>query len=301
MFGVKSLAYHPDNKNYHRKKKRFFKRYTKFQHPHQNIPNYDLRLIILRHAERVDLALGPQWYDQVFGGVPSASPQSYQNPILPQRLPHRANTLLYVFDPPITRTGEQESVRRGQQLSRLGVNVDYCYSSPASRSVLTANGVLRGMNKSQVSICLEPYLFEPMNWNTQLQMLGDMSPFMSTGDWANSGYNINRRYPRLDDYLNPSETETDYYTRSQYVFNSLEDRHSYNRQQFGNRRRPTTILIVGHAGTPIIFPTVALQQTFNAQVFGEQCGHIPFLHTVVLERNAANHKWYTRPIVPPFV
>ena len=272
------------------KKKKFFRKYDRIQPQHPRGQNFDLRLIILRHAERVDVLLGEKWYEQVFGGAPSAPPQRYQNSILPHGLPQRLNTLLYVFDPPITRSGQQKSYTRGQNLARMGLSVDYCYSSPACRSVLTSTAVLQGMNRSQIPIRLEPFLFEPLNWNTPLQALGNVSPFMSSGDWLQSGFNVDRRYRRINDYLDPFETENDYYLRSDKVFRSIVGRYSANHSPHGHRR-PTTVLIVGHAASPIIFETIAQQQPFNAEQFGQQCAHISYLHATVLERNATNGVW----------
>jgi len=299
MFAFKPPVYLNGNKNYHKKKK-YFKRYDKLYSPQNIGQNYDLRLIILRHAERIDLVLGENWYDQVFGGVPSASSQSYRNPVLPQRLPHRLNTLLYVFDPPITRSGEQKAFSKGQQLSSMVTTIDSCYSSPASRSIITANAILKGMNRSSVPIRIEPYLFEPMNWNIPLQALGDISPFMSTGDWLQAGYNIDRRYRRLNDYLNPSETENDFLMRSQIFLQSIERLHGGVAPPTGRgyaRGRRSTVLIVGHAATPVIFSSIAQRQPFDAEAFGQQCSSIPFLHTIVLERDAISRIWYIRPIM----
>jgi broad specificity phosphatase PhoE len=295
MFVVKPPVYLHGNKNYHKKKK-YFKKYDQIYSPQNYGSNYDLRLIIIRHAERVDIVLGDNWYQQVFGGVPSAPAQMYQNPILPRRLPRRSNTLLYVFDPPITRSGEQKSLIKGQTLSQMGTTVDYCYSSPACRSVITSNAILQGMNRSYVPIRVEPYLFEPMSWNTPLQMLGDVSPFMSTGDWLQAGFNVDRRYRRLNDYLNPVETENDFYNRSQVFFQSIERYHGGSARQKGYGRR-SNVLIVGHAATPLIFSNIAQQQPFDAEAFGQQCAHIPYLHTTILERDATSRIWSVRPIM----
>jgi broad specificity phosphatase PhoE len=262
--------------------------------------NYDLRLIILRHAERVDQALGQDWYDQVFGGAPSAPPQAYKHPSLPQKLPPRANTLLYVFDPPITRAGEQQSVYKGQQLGRVGAFADYCYSSPASRSVITANAILKGMNRSHVPIRLEPYLFEPMNWNSALSLLGQMNPFMSSTDWRTTGYNIDMRYHRLNNYINTNENETGYYTRTRNVFDAIERHHgdSNGRAQHGQTpKRRTTILIVGHASSTEMFSTIALRQPFDTKELVDQSAKVPYLHTAVLERDAYTRAWYLRSVL----
>jgi broad specificity phosphatase PhoE len=299
MFVVKPAIVLNDNKDQYKKKK-YIQKYDKINPVYKTAHNYDLRLIIVRHAERVDQTLGKNWYDKVFGGVPSAPTRSYRHPSLPIKLPVRSNTLLYVFDPPITRVGEQQSFQKGQQLNRVGANIDYCYSSPASRSIITANAILKGMNRSHIPIRPEPYLFEPMNWNTPLRMLGNISPFMSAGDWIQTGYNVDRRYQRLNDYLNAYETENDYYNRSQTFFQSIERRHGGLSPAVAHGyapRRRTTVLIVGHASSSEIFSTIALRQPFDAKIFGEQCAKVPYLHSVVLERDAISHIWYIRPVM----
>jgi broad specificity phosphatase PhoE len=290
------------------KKQRFYRRYNPrnpgyIRNPvnpvQQTQHNYDLRLIFLRHAERIDQNLGQDWYEKVFGGVPSAPVQAYRHPSLPQRLPIRSNTLLYVFDPPITRDGEQQSFIKGQQLARVGTSVDYCYSSPASRSVLTANALLKGMNRSHVPIRLEPYLFEPMNWNSAFLSLDKIHPFMSKGDWTQTGYNIDHRYRRLSKELNAKETEIDYYHRSQDFFDTIQYRHGEKVPIYPGQRpsRRTTILLVGHASTTEIFSTIALKQPFDVKNLGEQTAKVPYLHTAVLERDAINRIWYLRPVI----
>jgi len=291
-----------DNKNYYKKNNKIIKKYDYAINPYYKTQhNYDLRLIILRHAERIDQSLGQDWYDKVFGGVPSAPAQAYKNPFLPSRLPHRSNTLLYVFDPPISRLGEQQSFYKGQQLARTSATVDYCYSSPASRSVLTANAILKGMNRSHIPIRLEPYLFEPMNWNSALLLLGKINPFMSTNDWQQTGYNIDQRYHRLSNYLNLHETETDYYNRSKDFFESIVRRHdevSPRVPPYGYApRRRTTILIVGHASSTEMFSTIALRQPFNVKTFNEQSAKVPYLHAAVLERDATTRIWSLRPVM----
>jgi broad specificity phosphatase PhoE len=282
------------------KKHRVYRKYDTMNPIYQTQHNYDLRLIICRHGERIDQSLGTDWYAKVFNGVPSAPLQAYKHPSLPYRLPPRANTLLYVFDPPITRSGEQQAYVKGQDLLRTGATVDYCYSSPASRSVLTANAILRGMNRSQVPIRLEPYLFEPMNWNSALLLLDKMYPFLSASDWKQTGYNIDQHYQRLNNYLNLHETEIDYYNRSRNVFDSIVQHHGRTLPQvpYGQMARTRkTILIVGHAASSEIFSTIALRQPFDVKTFGENCGKIPYLHTAVLERDAITHIWYLRPVL----
>ena len=102
----KPSVYLPDDRNYDRRKK-FFRKYAKAYGPYNNVSNYDLRLIILRHAERIDASLGYNWYDKVFGGARQASTQNYLHRDLPRRLPKRSCTFLYIVDPPISRRGEK--------------------------------------------------------------------------------------------------------------------------------------------------------------------------------------------------
>ena len=299
MFTVKPRGYFNRNRTY-RKKGKFHHRYDREYVDPNYGENYDLRLIILRHAERVDSILGDNWYNQVFGGVSSAHAQMYRHPILPKGLPHRAKTQLYMSDPPITRTGQRNALYRGRELASQGLTVDSCYASPACRSVISASAVLQGMHRNDVPIRIENSLFEPMSWNTPLQELRGMSPFMSTSEWINNGYNIDRRYRRLIDNLNPFEDEYEFRARSEVFLESIERRHDGMRMPLFDRRRrrPSTILIVGHAASPLIYTNIALQEPFDAQAFGKQCGSISFLHTTILERDATNRTWYTRSNTP---
>ncbi|CAF0857808.1 unnamed protein product [Rotaria sordida] len=296
MLVVKRPVIFNDNRIYYNRNK-FLKIYDKDDDSQNHRPNYDLRLIICRHADRIDVEFSDQWYDLVFGS--SSSSRNYRHPLLPHRLPHRSDTSLYVYDPPITRIGEQKSFNKGKQLSRHSTSIDYCYSSPACRSVITASSILRGMNRSKIPIRLEPYLFEPMTWNIALQEFGILSPFISNNEWKKAGYNIDRHYQPLSNYINPYETEEDFWYRSQEFFQTIEQRHGNMVQKFGRGRRShrvSNILIVGHAATPPIFSNIAFEQPFNAKVFGQQCSQIPYLYTIVLERNAATQIWNIRHI-----
>ena len=261
---------------------------------HKN--NYDIRVVIFRHAERIDHLLGSDWYQKVFNGVPSAPAAAYQNSSLPQRLPPRQETFLYIMDPPISRNGEQQAVNKGYQLAQIGVSADYCYSSPASRSILTANGILKGMNRSQVPIRLDPYLFEPIAWNSALSMLDRRSPFMSQHDWQHTGYNIDRNYQYLENLINAKETVSDYGDRSAKFFDRIIQHHDRNLSR--TPRRQITILLVAHASSTEMFSTIALGKPFDANFLTEQTKKVPYLHTAVLERDATTHQWSIRAHLP---
>ena len=299
MLVIKPPVFLNDSQHAYQRNK-IIKRYDALNPVYQTQHNYDLRLIVVRHAERIDQSLGKDWYDKVFGGIPSAPVQAYRHPELPHRLPPRSNTLLYVFDPPISRTGEQQSFNKGQELLRTGATVDYCYSSPAARSVVTADAILKGMNRSQVPIRLEPYLFEPMNWNSAFLLIEKMNPFMSTSDWRRSGYNIDQRYRRLGNNLNLHETEIDYYRRSRIFFDSIVHHHGRMLPAVPRghvARRRTTVLMVGHASSTEVFSLIGLRKPFDAKTLAGQAAKVPYLHTAVLERDAVTHVWYLRPFL----
>ena len=282
-----------DDRNYHGRKK-FFRKYDKAYGPYNNVSNYDLRLIILRHAERIDTSLGHNWYDQVFGGAAQASTQNYLHRDLPRRLPKRSRTFLYIVDPPISRLGENSSCKKGKALSRLRTPIDCCYSSPASRCILTANAILHGMRQKHVPIRIEPLLFEPMYQNEPLELLGNLSPFMSSMDWKNTGYNIDRSYKRLAEFLNLFETMEDYRQRSSKFLRSIErhfdDAIPHLDHRYGHGRR-STILISGHQATAQILQDIAFRQPLNVQLFEQQTATVPYLNTVILARDVATHKW----------
>jgi hypothetical protein len=125
-----------------------------------------------------------------------------------------------------------------------------------------------------------------------------MYPFMSRGDWAQAGYNVDRLYQRLSNELNPNETEADYFDRSKLVFDSIERRYSERLPPVpvgAVPRRRITILVVGHSTSTEIFSTVALRQRFDTKAFNEQHAKVPYLHAVVIERDAIHRVWCIRP------
>ena len=277
-------------------KKKSFQRYAPPGANYGRPSTFDLRLIVLRHGERMDKTYGDNWYNDIFGDNPSPAPQMYQNRRLPQGLPQRSPAFHYLLDPPLTREGQQKAYRHGQKLAGQIRQVDYCYTSPASRCVLTADAILKGMNRSRLPIRIEPYLFEPMNWNSALQGFSHISPFLSTLDWTKAGFNVNRRYRRINDQIYRFENETDYFQRTVQVFDVLKRHAGAVAPPYGYGR-PKTILIIGHAASPTIFPTVVSGQPFNFNQFSNDVKNVPFLHTIVLERAAGTSDWSFSPIM----
>lgn len=111
-------------------------------------PNDNLRIIITRHGERTDLALGKEWASELKrnGG---------RDPRIP-RLTPRSDYREWRYDPSLTVDGENQSASVGRKLLRMGYPIDYCYSSPAYRSIQTANKILESQGRRSVPISIEP-------------------------------------------------------------------------------------------------------------------------------------------------
>ena len=111
-------------------------------------PSSNLRIVITRHGERTDLALGKQWFSKMqhHGG---------QDPRVPH-LTRREHVRDWNYDPPVTVDGERQGASVGTQLAHLGYPIDYCYSSPAYRCVQTATKILESQGRQAVPISIEP-------------------------------------------------------------------------------------------------------------------------------------------------
>jgi broad specificity phosphatase PhoE len=259
------------------------------------VPNIDLRLIVSRHGDRMDTTYGSDWYQQVFQGYTSASGQLYQNPALPHSLPRRRNSFQYILDPPITREGQQKATLLGKQLLARYGSIDQCFSSPASRCVMSADAILRSTSSQPARIAIDPFLFEPLAWNTALLMFQNVTPFLSIHDWVHAGFRINRSYVPVGQELNVNEKESDYYARSMMMFDQMTNR---NYRAHVQQPRPTNILVLGHSASPVIFNVIASGVPFDLDKFNKSCEKISFLDTLILERDARTKKWL-KPILLP--
>ena len=265
-------------------------------YPQQQRENYDIRFIIFRHAERIDHSLGRDWYKIVFKGSPSPTGEAYHHPSLPHRLPRRSNALMYEFDPPISRHGEEESINRGRTLAMQHFRVDYCYSSPASRSVLSASNLLRGMNATNVPVRIEKFLFEPISWNVPLRLLGDQDPFMEPMEWKKAGHHVDHRYQSMLRKLSSFGTEHDYFDRSNCFFEKMikhytPERRGSNPELNAAPSRPITIMIVGHGPTSEIFTTIAQKKQLDVEDLKRNANNKPYLNCLVMERNPETKCW----------
>jgi hypothetical protein len=103
-----------------------------------------LRFIIIRHAERVDVMYGAGWTQKAF----DKNGQYYQfDSNMPPSVPPRVNWIDYDVDTPLTAKGLLQAWNVGNVLARYNLPVTACYSSPAFRSIQTADRILEGMGR----------------------------------------------------------------------------------------------------------------------------------------------------------
>lgn len=119
---------------------------------YQNVPyaaaneggDAPLRFIIIRHGERVDVVYGGGWTQRAFDRTGRYYPFDSN---MPQSLPPRAKWLDYDVDTPLTAKGLAQSWNVGNVLARYNLPVTACYSSPAFRSIQTADRIIEGMGR----------------------------------------------------------------------------------------------------------------------------------------------------------
>jgi len=103
-----------------------------------------LRFIVIRHGERVDVVYGAGWTQKAFDQAGHYYPFDSN---MPSSLPHRINWIDYDVDTPLTAKGLSQSWNVGNVLARYNLPVTACYSSPAFRSIQTADRILEGMGR----------------------------------------------------------------------------------------------------------------------------------------------------------
>ena len=145
---------------------------------------------------------------------------------MPKKMVHRENPFEHDFDPPLTEIGLLQAKLHGEELLRNGIKIKHIYSSPALRSIQTADKILEGMNlKETVPIKIETGLFEILSWQFYLPA---KYPFMNFSDLKENGYNVDLEYNSIipRDILNRNETLQDYYIRSYFMTKTIVDRHA---------------------------------------------------------------------------
>lgn len=230
----------------------------------------NLRIIITRHGERTDFILGPKWV--------SKAQQSGQIDRRVSYLAPRETFDEWTHDPPLTVDGERQSMWIGKKLRHYGYSIDYCYSSPAYRSIQTANRILQSQGRSDVPINIEPGLFECPLWYGEAP-LTFIPPDQLAGD---RHFNINSDYTPIYNTIDMNENEKHYYKRSRALIDSIIERHKH---QGG------TILLSGHAGSIEVITRGMLGRRARPRQLYQEASKVNYCNFAVLERDAITKRW----------
>lgn len=191
-----------------------------------------LRLIIMRHSERVDSVLrNVDWISNVFvnGGY-------YPNRLeLPSRLPLRSDPQSYRLDTPLTAHGCAHAFHTGEFFRQLALIPHRVYTSPAMRCVQTADSVLAGLaQRDRTPLILDLALHEP----SRRALAIENDHFFSS-----AGFYVDQRYSPLllSNELNEiiGETRLHYYRRMNMMLKRIL-------AELFQRTGDSTYLIVTH-------------------------------------------------------
>ncbi|CAF1132895.1 unnamed protein product [Adineta steineri] len=237
-----------------------------------------LRFIIIRHGERVDVMFGAGWTQKAFDHT-----GAYHcfDANMPPSLPHRTNWVDYDVDTPLTAKGLSQSWNVGSVLARYNLPVTACYSSPAFRSIQTADRILEGMSrKGHVPLRLELGLFECTSWYAR-------SPinFMSDEELLNGNYNIDTHYRSQVSDLRLLENEYQYYDRSKEAMKKIIKLH---------RKTGGTILLVAHAPSLEVLTRHLMNGQPRPERLAELAGKVDFCSMTVVERESSTKPWQFR-------
>lgn len=239
-------------------------------------PDDNLRIVITRHGERADFALGKDWLHQI-------QANGGHHPNVPQ-LTQRPNFREWSSDPPLTLNGEQQSALVGKKIRNLGLTIDYCYSSPAYRSVQTANKILESQGRKAVPINIEPGLFECSAWYKN-KPLSFIPPTYLARDRR---FNINTQYAPFASSVDPYEDEKEYYKRSRRLIREIIRAHKYT---------GGTVLLAGHGGS-IEAVTRGLRgfrhRRGRPEHLVQEAMRVDYCNFAILERDARTRDWTVR-------
>lgn len=252
--------------------------------------NKNQKLLILRHGERVDYAF-PRWSNHAFdnnGGYHRLDLN------MPKILPKRADEQYIVpwkFDPPITQIGKIQAYLIGEMLKEQGIQrIEFVYSSPAYRCIMTAKALLKGIGiQNDVKIRIEPGLFE---WCAHAYYT-QVPQFMTLEELEAANFNIDTSYVPLVtlhdlEYKHKGETIEDFYNRNHMVTEHVTKLTSQH------------ILLVGHAANLETNSRMLLgSKPLNINDIKELMTHIPYASLLTLEKNDDSNWYIPKPFVLP--
>ncbi|KAJ8035382.1 Ubiquitin-associated and SH3 domain-containing protein B [Holothuria leucospilota] len=200
-----------------------------------SVPSKPRKIIIVRHAERVDVTFGEQWLQYSFD---TKGIYHRRNLNMPRRVPVRAGGKKdFKKDSPITEMGQFQARLTGEAITDAGINITQVYSSPALRCVQTADAIIRGMKAPEsLKIRVEPGVFEWLAW-----CKGILPKWLTVAEMAAFGLNVDKTYTEFlkTSRLDLKESSDAYFKRCSMLGKHILEKYSDQGD----------ILIVGHAST----------------------------------------------------
>ncbi|CAF1245305.1 unnamed protein product [Adineta ricciae] len=236
-----------------------------------------LRFIIIRHGERMDNTYGHGWTQHVFNYHGQYYPVDGN---MPPALPMRSNWIDYEADTPLTRNGLQQSWNVGNTLAKYNTPVVACYSSPAIRSVQTADQILGGMGRKDIPIRLDLGLFECSSWYSRVPI-----NFMSDQELVMNGVNIDRSYRSSLKNLRPLESEYQYYDRSKEIMKKLIKIHG---------KTGGTVLIVAHAPSLEVLTRHLMNGDPRPDQLFDLAGRVSYCSMTIVDGKPSSKSWQFR-------
>ncbi|CAF2350463.1 unnamed protein product [Rotaria sp. Silwood2] len=261
-----------------------------------------IRLLVLRHGERLDRYYSSQWLRQAFDKDGNFCRFS---PILPETLPFRASIRDFDLDPPLTYKGLKDAFHTGTVLREKSININYCYSSPALRCVQTASKLLEGLQlQNKIKIRIEPGLFECTGWYTtsETSSILTMPRFMTKKELLENKYSIDKNYHEQMTMVDISqlENELEFYQRSHAVTASILKMHEHEyitqiQQGQSSTQQHLHILFVAHAPSLETCTRKLCGGKFRPDTLPHVIRNVDFLTMTVIEKTDNNaDKWIFR-------
>ncbi|UJR27681.1 hypothetical protein I4U23_008959 [Adineta vaga] len=261
-----------------------------------------IRLLVLRHGERLDRYYSSQWLRQAFDRDGNFCRFS---PILPETLPFRASIRDFDLDPPLTYKGLKDAFHTGTVLKDKAIHITYCYSSPALRCVQTASKILEGLQlHNKLKIRIEPGLFECTGWYTASETSNvlTMPRFMTKKELLENKYSIDKHYHEQMTIAEVSqfETELEFYQRSHAVTASILKMHeaeyiSQIQQGQLTQQYHLHVLFIAHAPSLETCTRKLCGGKFRPDTLPHVIRNVDFLTMTVIEKSDNNaDKWIFR-------
>ncbi|CAF0828001.1 unnamed protein product [Adineta ricciae] len=237
-----------------------------------------LRLVFVRHSERVNQVLGTYWFLKAFE---SGNYAAY-DPLLPKALPQRHSHHAYEFDVPLTLHGLKLARHTGTSMLQANIVPDVCLSSSALRCIQTSERLLTGLNASaRIPIRVEPGLFECPHQHQKV-----IDSFMTKSELIENGYNIKLEYKPLISKIDTPESLADYFDRCSTVMRGIVNRYGH---------RGGTVLIVTHAPGLLALTSAIKGKRPDQETFYRAVGKYPPLAMYIAEYDGKQWKHSEEP------